>query len=86
MPFDPNKLKQRREQTGLTQEEAAIRAGWKRVTGRIAWAELEIGKYANPRISKLEAAAVALECLVDDLLTKAPRQKRKRSPDAGSKG
>lgn len=58
-------VKRRRDSLGLTQEQAAKRAG---VNGRARWADIETGERHNVTLSTLYAIARALECRPADLL------------------
>lgn len=91
MPVDFAEIRRRREKIGLTQQEAAARAGWTGPNDKVRWFDLEKGKYPDPQISTLEAAARALECSVQDLLVREPtvlsaQRRRRPSGAAGSKG
>ena len=59
-----DRVRERREASGLTQQQAARKAG----VQQSAWARLEKGHIANPRIDSLKAVAKALGCEVSDLI------------------
>jgi DNA-binding Xre family transcriptional regulator len=63
MPVDTAAIRSRREKLELTLEEAARRAG---MTAQ-RWHDIEAGRYADIRLSTLEAVAKALGCGVDQL-------------------
>lgn len=62
-------IKRRRLLLKLTLDEAARRAGWKSKGARTIWADLESGRYPDPRISRVVAAADVLGCSIDQLLS-----------------
>lgn len=64
MPLDPTKIKARRERLGLSQREAAERAGMPQPH----WARLEAGNRSDPQLSTAEAVAKALRCSLPRLL------------------
>ena len=72
--FDPERLREYREQAGLSQAQAAKAAGL--AQGR--WSEMERGERLNPTLDVLGRIAQALECEVQDLLT-PPKPKRGRA-------
>jgi len=59
-----DEIRRRREKAGLTQEQAADRAGMHQP----AWAKIELGVVANPTIDTLRRMADALGCSVGVLL------------------
>jgi transcriptional regulator with XRE-family HTH domain len=67
MPLNLKKLKSRREELGLSQEDAAAEAEMK---GRQAWYNIESGRQANVTVETLEKIAKALKVSPCDLLTK----------------
>jgi len=64
MPLDPAKIKARRERIGLSQREAAERAGMPQPH----WARLESGGRPDPQLSTAEAVSKALKCALPRLL------------------
>lgn len=65
--LDTVKMRERRESLGLSQEEAAKRAGM--TAGKSQWNSLESGRRSDDvKISTLFAIARALECTPADLL------------------
>lgn len=70
-------IRRRREAKGMTQGEAAIKAGWGK-TGFVRWSRLERGTPKDPAWSTMEAVAKVLRCKLDDLLSVTPKTKRKR--------
>lgn len=71
--MDCDRLKKRREELQMTQQEVADAAG----IAQQAYARLESGERNNPTINTLEAIAQALRCRVDDLLSSKPGKKAK---------
>lgn len=65
VPLDHAKIKALREQLGLSQEEAAQRAGLKT---RQAWNNIESGSRPNLQLHTLERIAKALGVKARDLL------------------
>jgi len=65
VPLHVEKIKRLREQLGLTQEEAAKRAGLK---GRQAWSNVENGWLTNPTLKTVENVARALGVKARDIL------------------
>ncbi len=65
MPLNPTKIKARREALGLSQAQAAERAGM----SASYYADLERGRYSDPRLVTLEQIAKALRCRLPALLT-----------------
>ncbi|MGE5610000.1 MAG: helix-turn-helix transcriptional regulator [Bacillota bacterium] len=63
--LDTEKMRQLREKLGLTQEDAAKRAG---LDTRQAWNNIESGRQTNVTIEKLERIAAALDVKAKDLL------------------
>jgi transcriptional regulator with XRE-family HTH domain len=66
-PVDFKEMKRRRKELGLTQAEAARRAGW--ATPQV-WTNMENGQRKDPQVSTLMKVADVLGCKVDDLLRK----------------
>lgn len=64
MPLDPAKIRLRRERLGLTQADAAERAGLLRPN----WARLEAGDKLDVHLSTAEAVAAALGTTLSRLL------------------
>lgn len=64
MPLDPSKIRTRREKLGLTQQQAAERAGLVQPN----WAAIEAGKRLDPSLSTAERVAKALNCKLPHLL------------------
>lgn len=58
MPLSPSKIRTRREKLGLTQQQAADKAGMPRPH----WARLEAGDRPDPQLSTAEKVAHALDC------------------------
>jgi transcriptional regulator with XRE-family HTH domain len=65
VPLDYAKIKRLREQLGMTQEEAAQRAG---LGNRQAWNHFETGRRPDIRLTQLERIAAALGVKARDLL------------------
>jgi transcriptional regulator with XRE-family HTH domain len=65
MPLDTDKIKYLREKLGLTQEQAAERAGFKT---RQAWNNIESGRQASISLATLEKIASALGTTAKKLL------------------
>jgi transcriptional regulator with XRE-family HTH domain len=65
MPLNLDYIRQRREQLGLTQADAAKRAGFPNLQ---KWSQYETGRIPDPQLSSLEAIAKALKCGVARLL------------------
>lgn len=63
--LDTAKVKARREKIGITQEEAAKRAG---LPGRQRWNDIESGRRASITLDTLDKIAAALSCKAKDLL------------------
>ena len=63
--LDIGKMKALREEKGLTQEEAARRAG---LTTRQQWNRIETGQSADVTMSTLDKIAKALGCKARDLV------------------
>tara|TARA_Y100000310_G_C20337366_1_gene648144 strand:- start:206 stop:457 length:252 start_codon:yes stop_codon:yes gene_type:complete len=57
-------IARRRRSLGLTQTEAAARAGMPQPR----WSDLESGRWPNPTIATFRRAARALQCTIDDLV------------------
>ena len=64
-----DEIRRRREEIGYTLQQAADAAGFEGPDVRVRWREIETGKYADPRLSTIEAVARALRCGVSQLLT-----------------
>lgn len=62
--LDTEKIRSRRERIGLTQSEAAERAG----VSRQRWNDVESGRKKNIELDTLDAIAKALGCKAKDLL------------------
>jgi DNA-binding XRE family transcriptional regulator len=59
-------IKAKRKKAGLSMQEAAELAG---LAGRERWNQLENGPATqDPRVSTMQAIAIALKCTVDELL------------------
>src|SRR5215208_200007 len=67
--LDTARIAARREELGLTQEQAAERAGFK---GRQAWNNIEGGRQATVSLATLCKLALALEVEARDLLKPGP--------------
>lgn len=67
MPLNIEYIRTRREQLGLTQEEAATAAGF---ANRQKWSQYEAGRVPDPQLSTLEGIARALGCDVGRLVRK----------------
>jgi transcriptional regulator with XRE-family HTH domain len=65
VPLDIDKIKALREKLGLTQAQAAEKAG---LTGRQSWSVLETGLRSNPSLRMIERIAGALGVKARDLL------------------
>jgi transcriptional regulator with XRE-family HTH domain len=65
MPLNLEYIRQRREQLGLTQQQAADAAGFPNLQ---KWSQYETGKIPDPQLSSLESIARALKCKVGKLL------------------
>lgn len=65
MPLNLEYIRQRREQLGLTQAEAAKAAGFPNLQ---KWSQYETGRIPDPQLSSLESIAKALRCSVARLL------------------
>lgn len=65
VPLDVEKMRKLREKLGLTQDDAAKRAGLK---GRQAWNNIESGRRPNLQLQTLERIAKALGVKAADLL------------------
>jgi transcriptional regulator with XRE-family HTH domain len=65
MSLDTDKIKALREKLGLSQAEAAERAGF---AGRQNWYQLESGRAKNPTLDTITAVARALGVKPKDLL------------------
>lgn len=65
MPIDIEALRDARKRAGLTQEEAAIRAG---LSSKQAWNKIERGRQDDITLGTLEAIAKALGVKAKDLL------------------
>lgn len=73
MSLDPSKIKARREKLGLTQTEAAERAGLLQPN----WARIEGGQHTDPTLSTALAIAKALRCKVESLVKPSIRKNPK---------
>ena len=65
--LDTEKMRALREKLGLTQEQAAHRAG---LPGRARWNDIENGRHANITLQTLDAIAKALGVHSAELLKK----------------
>ncbi len=65
MMLDLVKLKSLREKKNLTQEQAALAAGF---SGKSYWNNIETGRVKDPQLSTIEAVARALGVKAKDLL------------------
>lgn len=77
MLLSGDKVRQHRQYRGLTQPEAAARAGWR--TGQV-WSKLEV-RDTDARIATVAAVAQVLTCVIDDLLVSVsarPAHKRRQ--------
>lgn len=63
-----NAVRRIRRRRGLTQIQAAARAG----LTQSRWSEFETGTWPNPTIRTFQAAARALDCTIDELLRDEP--------------
>lgn len=71
-PLNRAKMRELREALGLTQDDAAERAGFS--GGRSRWSEIETGKRrSGVTLDTLYAIAAALNCDPCDLLVKSER-------------
>ena len=66
MPLDTEKIRKLRERAGLSQAEAAERAGF---TTRQRWHQIESGAVPNIELDTLERVAKAVGVKARDLLT-----------------
>lgn len=66
MPLDPSKIKARREALGLSQAQAAERAGMRQPN----WARVESGGRTDPELSTALRVAAALRWPLTRLLAK----------------
>jgi transcriptional regulator with XRE-family HTH domain len=66
MPLNIEYIRQRREQLGLSLEDAAKAADLK--GGRQKWWNLEAGNIDNPKLETVYAIAKALQCKVAKLI------------------
>lgn len=64
--LDIEKMKGKREKAGLTQSQAAIKAG----VSRQRWNDIESGRKSNIELDTLGAIATALQCDPCELLLK----------------
>jgi DNA-binding Xre family transcriptional regulator len=62
--LDIAKIKSRREKLGITQTDAAAKAGM----SRQRWNDIESGRKTNIELETLDAIAKVLECKPKDLL------------------
>jgi transcriptional regulator with XRE-family HTH domain len=65
VPLDVAKIKALREKLGLSQEQAAQKAGFR---GRQAWSNIESGQQGNPQLMTIERIAKVLGVKAKDLL------------------
>lgn len=65
MPLDIREIKRRREEMGLSMEQAGKLAG---IGGRQNWYRIESGNRTDVALSTLEKLARALQCRPQDLL------------------
>ena len=65
MPLDTKRIEARRRELGLSQEEAARRAGF---GGRAYWNDIVHGRKSNVTLQVLEDIARALDCDARDLI------------------
>ncbi len=65
MPLDLEKIRARREKLGMSQQEAATKAG---IGSRQRWNDIEAGRRINITLEILERIASALGCKAKDLL------------------
>lgn len=63
--LDTDKMESRRKSLGLSQEQAALRAG---LNGRQSWQNIASGRKANVTMETLSKIAEALECDPRDLI------------------
>ena len=73
MPMDPERLKARRTELKMTQQQVADEAGMLQQE----YSRLESGGRDNPGVNTLEDVARALRCKVDDLLVRPVRKNKK---------
>lgn len=69
--LNADEVRRRRLELGLTQEEAAFRAGLSAKSGpagRSKWNDIEAGRRENLTLETLERIARALKCKPSDLL------------------
>jgi transcriptional regulator with XRE-family HTH domain len=64
MLLNHTEIRKRREKLGLSQSQAAERAGMLRPN----WARIELGNQSNPKLSTLGKVAKALRCKVASLI------------------
>jgi transcriptional regulator with XRE-family HTH domain len=69
--LDVDKIKRRRVELGLNQQQAAARA--ELAGGKVRWGDIESGRRANVTLATLEKIAGALECEPAELLVKPRR-------------
>jgi transcriptional regulator with XRE-family HTH domain len=74
--LDVDKIRERRKSFGLSQTEAAEKAGIP--GGAAAWHDIESGRRVNVKIETLVKIATALKCDARDLITAPAKSKRKR--------
>jgi transcriptional regulator with XRE-family HTH domain len=74
------KMRARRQELGLTQEQAAVNAGFQ---GRQAWNNIESGRQATVTLATLARIAVSLNVSAKDLLKD---NRPRRGPTAGGEG
>lgn len=66
VPVDRDKIRELREDLGLTQAQAAKRAGFH---GHQQWYAVESGKRLDPSVSTIQRIATALGVTIDELVT-----------------
>ena len=66
-PVDFSEIRRRRKELGMTQAQAAKKAGWANAQ---VWMNMESGQRQNPRVGTLRKIADVLGCKMDDLLRK----------------
>ena len=79
--LDSEKMKERREELGLTQEEAAKKAGF---GSRQRWNDIESGRKPNVSIETLEQIAKTLGMSARDLLKDDSRRRSRPQPSVAS--
>lgn len=79
--LDVERIAARREELGLTQEQAAERAGFK---GRQAWNNIEGGRQTAVSLATLCKLALALEVEARELLKPGPKSVPRRAPSSAT--